>query len=169
MKSCFPRPIVLLLLPFVACLAVTATAQALPGKAEQDELFHTIESLDAQLFAAYNTCDLPKFDSLIAEDVEFYHDQGGVTLGRKALSEAIQKNVCHKVHRELVKGTLEVYPLKNNGVLYGAVEIGVHRFTNPNTPQDIGGEAKFVHLWLYKNGKWQVSRVISYEHHSLAR
>ncbi len=110
MKSFFARPMALLLL--LAFTAASASAQAPPNKAEQDQLFHTIESLDAQLFTAYNTCDMPKFDSLIAEDVEFYHDQGGITLGRKDLSDAISKNVCHKVHRELVKGTLEVYPMK---------------------------------------------------------
>ena len=167
MKSFFARPMACLLL--LVFTAASASAQPPPSKAEQDQLFHTIESLDAQLFTAYNTCDMPKFDSLIAEDVEFYHDQGGITLGRKDLSDAISKNVCHKVHRELVKGTLEVYPMKDNGKLYGAVEIGVHRFTNPNTPQDVGGEAKFVHLWLYKNGAWKVSRVISYDHHSLSK
>jgi hypothetical protein len=26
------------------------------------------------------------------------------------------------------------------------------------------GEAKFIHLWRYKDGAWKVARVISYDH-----
>jgi hypothetical protein len=48
---------------------------------------------------------------------------------------------------------------------YGAVEIGVHRFLHP-FEQDHGvvGEAKFIHLWQLKDGKWKITRVISYDH-----
>ena len=48
---------------------------------------------------------------------------------------------------------------------YGAVEIGVHRFYHPGAhDQDVVGEAKFVHLWQYKDGAWKITRVISYDH-----
>ena len=120
-----------------------------------------ISALDTQLFDAYNTCNLEKFGALVADDVEFYHDKGGLMVGRKPLVEAIKNNICGKVTRELVAGSLEVYPI--NG--YGAVEIGTHRFLHPWT-QDHGlvGEAKFVHLWQYKDGAWKIARVISYDH-----
>ncbi len=80
---------------------------------------------------------------------------------RKSLVEGIKNNICGKVTRELVPGSLEVYPIAH----YGAVEIGVHRFLHPGT-QDHGvvGEAKFIHLWQYKDGAWKVSRVISFDH-----
>jgi hypothetical protein len=58
------------------------------------------------------------------DDVEFYHDQGGVTLGKANLSDSVKKNICGKVTRELVPGTLEVHHMKG----YGAVEMGVHAF-----------------------------------------
>jgi hypothetical protein len=45
-----------------------------------DDLFRTVAFLDAALFDAYNKCDLAKFSSLLADDVEFYHDKGGLTL-----------------------------------------------------------------------------------------
>ena len=61
-------------------------------------------------------------------------------------------------------GTLEVYPLKG----FGAVEMGVHRFTHPGDPTNIG-EAKFIHVWRLKDGVWQISRVISIDHHPAAR
>src|SRR2546429_5110218 len=38
--------------------------------------------------------------SFLAEDVEFYHDQGGVTLGRAALTESVKNNICGKVTRD---------------------------------------------------------------------
>jgi len=37
----------------------------------------------------------------LADDVEFYHDQGGVTLGKEKLTESVKKNICGKVTREL--------------------------------------------------------------------
>src|SRR6202043_87761 len=92
-----------------------------------DPLFQTIQSLDAQLFDAYNHCDLEKFGSLLADDLEFYHDAGGFSRSRQTTIEGVKNNICGKVTRELVPGTLEVYPIAN----YGAVEIGVHRFHHP--------------------------------------
>jgi len=84
-----------------------------------------------------------------ADDVEFYHDQGGVTLGRAALTDSIKKNICDKVTRELVPGTLQVHYMKG----YGAVEMGVHRFHQPGNEETEGvGEASFIHLWQYKDG-----------------
>src|ERR1700674_2961661 len=136
MKDLFgPLPAVL-----VAALLVAPLAQ-LQAQTKPDALFQTIQSLDTQLFDAYNHCDLEKFGSLLADDLEFYHDKTGLSRGRPALVEGIKNNICGKVTRELVPGTLEVYPIAD----YGAVEIGVHRFHHP---QDTGnvGEAKFIHL-----------------------
>jgi len=135
--------------------------QSLDSMKSQEELVKAITTLDAELFDAYNTCNLEKFGSLIAEDVEFYHDQGGVTLGRAALVESVKNNICGKVTRVLVPGSLEVYHMNH----YGAVEIGVHRFLHPGTQDhDVVGEAKFIHLWQYKDGAWKITRVISYDH-----
>ena len=131
----------------------------------QAELDKTISALDTVLFDAYNRCDLEKFGSLIDENVEFYHDKAGNTFGRAALVEAIKNNICGKVTRELVAGTLEVYPMKG----YGALEIGVHRFHHPGQSNDTLGEASFIHLWQYKNGAWKVTRVISYDHHEAGK
>ena len=60
----------------------------------QAELDKAVLELDRQLFDAYNRCDLEKFRSFFVEDVEFYHDQGGVTLGRAALTDSVKKNIC---------------------------------------------------------------------------
>ncbi|HMH13885.1 MAG TPA: nuclear transport factor 2 family protein [Edaphobacter sp.] len=141
-----------------------AEAQAVPALdaiKTDAELTSAITALDTQLFDAYNTCDIDKLGSMVSDDLEFYHDKTGLAVGKKNFTDAIKNNICGKVTRELVKGSLEVYPLKG----YGAVEIGVHRFHHPGA-QDYGvvGEAKFVHLWQYKDGAWKVTRVISYDH-----
>ena len=60
----------------------------------QAELDKTIAALDAALFDSYNKCDLEKFANFFVENVEFYHDQGGVTLGRALLTESVKKNIC---------------------------------------------------------------------------
>lgn len=127
----------------------------------QVELEHTVAALDKQLFDAYNTCDLQKFGSLIADDIEFYHDKTGKMVGRPALVQAIKDNICGKVTRELMPGTLKVYMMKG----YGALEIGVHRFHHPGQNPDTLGEASFIQLWQYKDGAWKITRVISYDHH----
>ena len=80
--------------------------------APPDDLTRKITALDAEVFDAYNKCDLAKFASFLAEDLEFYHDQGGLSVGRQATVEAVKNNICGKVHRDLVPGTLAVYPLK---------------------------------------------------------
>lgn len=159
----------LLLLPILALCGTQSDAQAVPALEDiknQEELNKTIATLDAALFDSYNHCDLEKFSSFFTDDVEFYHDQGGVTLGKEKLTESVKNNICGKVTREIVPGTLQVYYMKG----YGAVEMGVHRFHHPghDDTQPLG-EAKFVHLWLYKDGKWRITRVISYDHHSLQK
>jgi hypothetical protein len=127
--------------------------------AQSDVLFSTIKALDAKLFNAYNHCDLTTMGEMVSEDLEFYHDQTGLLVGRAPFLLAIKQNVCGKVQRTLIENTLEVYPLKG----YGAVEIGIHRFHHPNEPGNVG-DAKFVTLWQNKDGVWRVTRVISYEH-----
>jgi hypothetical protein len=138
-----------------------AYAQTVPGLdtiKSEEELTRAVTALDKQLFDAYNTCNIEKLGTLVVDDLEFYHDKTGLTVGKKPFLDAIKMNICGKVTRELVPGSLEVYPLHG----YGAVEIGVHRFHHPGD-SDVG-EAKFVTLWQYKDGAWKVTRVISYDH-----
>ena len=165
MKTLVALRRMLLLLAVMGVLAARSNAQvpALESIKNQEELDKTVTALDAALFDAYNRCDLEKFSSFFVEDVEFYHDQGGVTLGRQNLTDSVKKNICGKVTRELVAGTLQVHYMKG----YGAVEMGVHRFHHPGHEDTEGvGEGKFIHLWQYKDGAWKIKRVISYDHHA---
>ena len=130
----------------------------------QADLDRTLRALDAAVFDAYNTCDLPTFESFFTDDVEFYHDQGGITLGKTALSKSIKDNICGKVTRSLLPGTFEAHPMKG----IGALEIGTHLFHHPTDPSNPDGQGRFVHLWVYKGGAWKISRVYSFDHHEAA-
>ena len=139
---------------------MTVGAHAQPA----DELYRTISDLDTALFDSYNSCDLEKFKSFFTDDLEFYHDQGGLTVGSQTVTEQVKKNICGKVRRELVAGTLKVYPMHG----YGAVEVGSHRF-QPAKGGEPTGEAKFIHVWQRKDGAWKITRVISYDHVALKK
>jgi hypothetical protein len=156
---------VLLMVVVLSGAWARGVAQAVPALGDiksQEELTKAVTTLDKELFDAYNNCDLAKLGTLVVDDLEFYHDKTGLAVGKQVFLDAIKNNICGKVTRKLVEGSLEVYPL--NG--YGAVEIGVHRFYHPGMPGDVG-EAKFITLWQYKNGAWKVSRVISYDHEAV--
>ena len=154
----------LLSLLLLSTIILQGFAQSPNKKAPPDELLRTVAALDSALFDAYNQCDLEKFGAFFIDDVEFYHDQSGVSHGREEVIEAVRKNICGKVRRELVPGTLEVYPMRG----YGAVEMGMHRFHQPKVdPNKPVGEAKFMHLWQNKDSVWRITRVISYDHRSL--
>lgn len=154
----------LYLLPIMVLFFCKSSVQA-QSNSPSDTLFQTIHSLDTRLFDAYNRCDLETLGAMVTDDLEFYHDQTGLSVGKAPFIAAIKQNICGKVERTLVPGSLEVYPLKE----YGAVEIGVHRFHHPGQPNDAGGEAKFVTLWRNQDGVWKVTRVISYNHESLKK
>ena len=98
---------------------------------------------------------------MVSEDLEFYHDQTGLQVGKGPFLASIKTNICGKVERHLTPGSLEVHPLKG----YGAVEIGSHTFTHPGREAVDGvGEAKFVMLWQEQESGWKLTRVISYDH-----
>jgi hypothetical protein len=107
---------------------------------------------------AYNNCKLDVMEEIISEDLEFYHDQGGLMTSKQKLNEALKANICGKVKRALKQGSLEVYPIKG----YGAVEMGLHGFYNSKeqVPQQLS-YSKFVHIWKRENSKWKITRVIS--------
>jgi hypothetical protein len=154
-------PVVLRSLALILC--ITPLTRSFAQSTSVQTLFQTISAQDSVLFNAVNACDLPTVESKFAENLEFYHDKNDPQYGRKIVVDGIKNNLCGKIQRELVPGSLEVYPIQG----YGAVEIGVHRFHHIGAQDhDVVGEAKFIHLWRLKDGAWQITRVISYDHGS---
>ena len=114
--------------------------------------------MDSLVFANVYTCNSEKNETFFTDDIEFYHDKGGLTRSRKTLVEELRNNFCGegktKLRRELIKGSMQVFPIKN----YGAVQLGDHRFyVTENGKEVLSGVAKFIHVWKYENGKWRIS------------
>ena len=151
----------------VLCILVSTNGVAAQSKndsAAATDLYNQIATLDEALFAAFNTCNLEKVGFLFTEDVEFYHEKGGLTLTRAGVLETMKANLCspdsNKVRRELVKSTLQVSPINK----YGAVQTGEHRFylTQKGQKEQLDGIGRFVHIWQNQEGEWKISRVVSY-------
>jgi ketosteroid isomerase-like protein len=125
---------------------------------DDPELYNTIVQMDSMFFDAYNNCDLDKQAEIYSDSIEFFHDQGGLMTSKQELLDGTEKNICGKVSRELVQGSIEVYPIKG----YGAIEIGFHKFHNnqeeAGTPSKIG---RFVIVWKAKNDTWEITKVMS--------
>lgn len=124
------------------------------------QLYDTIVKLDSIFFNTYNTCtiNLDKYASFYADDLEFYHDKGGFSNSKQQTVEATKENICGKVTRELVKGSIEVYPIKD----FGAVELGLHMFHNNQEPPPKHPRiSRFIVVWHHTENGWKISRVIS--------
>jgi hypothetical protein len=140
--------------------------------AQTDKLTATILHLDSAFWNAYNNCDTARFKDFVTDDVEFYHDKGGVTSGAKSLIESLDKNICghadSRIRREAIAGTVKVYPMQNGNEIYGAIISGEHDFyiTEKGKPEYHSGTANFEQLWLLKSGSWKMARILSYNHHA---
>ena len=73
-------------------------------------LYNTIVHMDSVYFNAYNSCDMATQAAIYADSIEFYHDGSGLETSKKDLLKAIKENICGKVTRQLVNGSIEVYP-----------------------------------------------------------
>jgi ketosteroid isomerase-like protein len=121
------------------------------------KLFDEILQMDKVFFDAYNNCDLDKQAEIYADDVEFFHDQGGFMNSKVELIEGTKEYICGKVQRELVKESVEVYPIKD----YGAVQIGMHKFHNNQEPDAESVPSKFIVTWEKQEQGWKMAKVIS--------
>ena len=149
--------IIIIAISFFACAAPKPAFVAAAYPPGAQSLYDTIVRMDSILFHSYNVCDTVTYTALFSEDLEFYHDKGGLATNKALTIEAYKKNVCGKVTRELLPGSIEVSPVPN----YGAVEIGVHRFHNSQEPNAQSHYARFVIVWKREKTSWVITRVIS--------
>lgn len=142
-----------------------------PGPKPSQELFDEIAASDSALFAAvFDSCDPGKVAELVTEDLEFYHDKWGLTATSGAQFVESIRNLCERQRqgvdfdsrRELVEGSMQVYPLNN----YGAIQVGVHRFyaVEKGKPDRLTETGKFTQVWKKEEGRWRVARILSYDH-----
>jgi hypothetical protein len=140
-----------------------------PGAAQTPETTAAIKQADSDLFAAvFGRCDIDAVAAMLTGDFRFVHDKDGESSRAKFLANL--KGHCDRVktaedfpaRRELVDGSLEVWPINK----YGALEIGTHRFYArlPGKPETLTETGNFMILWKQVGGKWLMAQSISYGH-----
>lgn len=138
----------------------------MPNSTSSENLYQTIAELDSIVFEAYNSCNLSDFANYFVEDLEFYHDKSGMISSRKTMLEALNLMLCDdekvRTRRELIKGSLKVYPIDN----FGAIQIGEHQYFKSfdGQPEQLVEVAKFTHIWRNDKMGWRITRVMSYDH-----
>ena len=137
---------------------------------KSSKLFKTLKSKDSLLFnIGFNTCDISQFEKLVSNDFEFYHDTAGITNSKADFISMFKEGVCkmpYKAIRKLDDNSLKVFSLEKSGIMYGAIQKGVHRFyaKEENKPEYFTSIAKFSNVWLLENEEWKLSRSLSYDH-----
>jgi len=136
-------------------------AQEKKVAATSKELYDEIAKMDSILFDAFNKQDMYKFKLLFTDDLEWFQDNGGL-IPYKTVFENFESTFKKefKLTRQLVKSSLEVYPIKD----YGAIETGMHQFRHIENGKEETGTFRFVMIWKKTSNQWQISRVISYGH-----
>ena len=121
------------------------------------KLYKKIKALDSIYFNAYNTCDMKTQTAMYSEEIEFFHDLAGLSTSKSGVLKSIKKNICGKVTRNLVDGSIEVYPIPG----FGAIEMGYHSFYNKKEPDAKLIPSKFIIVWKKGEKNWKITKVIS--------
>ncbi|NNK26712.1 MAG: nuclear transport factor 2 family protein [Flavobacteriaceae bacterium] len=155
-----------LIVLFIFSTIITTNAQV----AEDSELFQTLKTQDSLLFSkGFNQCDTDYLKRVISEDLRFYHDQSGMQ-DKTAFFENVDRHICNDVEQKPIRQvdvtSLEVFPLYNDGVLYGGIQKGKHDFyiREQGKEDRWTSRARFTHVWVLKENIWKISEVLSYDH-----
>lgn len=154
---------------FLFFLAISSLATI--GQVDKESvLYKAIKEKDSLLFnLGFNNCDIKQFENLVSENFEFYHDQAGITNSKAEFINGIKNGICklsYKPKRLLAENKMEVYPLEKNGVLYAAIQTGIHNFyaVENNKSEYLTSIAKFTHVWILENGDFKLTKGLSYDH-----
>ncbi|RXR29089.1 nuclear transport factor 2 family protein [Flavobacterium piscinae] len=138
--------------------------------AKDSELFLALKKHDSLFFEkSFNECDLAFLEKAIHPDLVFYHDQGGVQ-NKTTFLESVKNNICSNPNQKpirKVKGdSLAVFPLYENGILYGVFQQGIHEFYLREQGKNdvLTSTARFTHVYLLINNQWILREVLSYDH-----
>jgi ketosteroid isomerase-like protein len=138
--------------------------QPAPAVLPHNQLVAEIREADRQVFDAFQMCDLSQYGSFLSDDLEFYQDNIGVRNRSQILDS--MKNRCDegiRLSRKLDETTLVI----NSVPGYDAVEAGTHRIYSiqPGGSEHLDATVRFTLIWTKKTGKWQLLRVVSFDHH----
>jgi hypothetical protein len=155
---------------FLFCF-ITISSLASAQVEQTSVLYKTILEKDSLLFnIGFNTCDISQFENLLSENFEFFHDKSGISDHKKFLND-LKNGLCkspetYQSRRELIPEKTQVFPLYNQGELYGAIQYGEHRFYEKmeGKTEQYASTAKFTHVWIIEDGKWKLKSGLSYDH-----
>lgn len=151
-------------------LLLIAGVRPAAAQENHEDLDKLIREKDSLFWQAYNRCDVAGMERFFTDDVEFYHDKGGITNGKASLMANSKKNLCsnaaYHLRRAAIPETVQVFPMTGGGKVYGALISGEHLFyiTDGGKPEYLDGHARFTQLWIIKNGEWKMSRILSFDH-----
>lgn len=140
-----------------------------------DALFLELKQQDSLFFErGFNNCDIQYLEKTTDKNLKFFHDTGGFQDKKEFLARTkkyICSNLNEKVIRKINTESLEVFPLYNNGQLYGGIQSGEHYFyiRKKNKADSITGVAKFTSVWLKNQNTWKLSEVLSYNHKAITK
>lgn len=152
---------------FITILLFTSISNSQNKNDSKQELEAIITYHDSIFWQGFNTCNMSILKKYVSDDLEFYHDKEGLTIGAETFLKTSEKNLCSrksnwKLRRKAIKGSIKIYPINN----FGAIITGEHQFyiTENNKPEYIDGIAKFTHIWQLKDNVWKMTRIVSYDH-----
>lgn len=153
---------------FLITIGLLWLCWAVSGQQHQ-ELYAEIRKQDSLLFdVAFNTCDLELFALLVTEDLEFYHDQSGVMVGKDTFLDITQNGLCKLDYQPIRRlDQMAVFPMYDKGELYAVFQTGTHSFYAEFDHQEgerLTSRARFAHLWVLQKEAWVLSRITSYDH-----
>ena len=152
---------ILLICCLLFSLIAKGAAQASQQKPGHGELYSELYTMDSLLFKAFNTRDLATLRTYFSNDLELYQDNVGVRNYGQAMDAF--KGLFSREYiltRELVKGSMEVYPIKD----FGAIQSGLHTFSHVENGKLEKGTFKFMHVWEKTKEGWKIKRLITYDH-----
>jgi hypothetical protein len=148
------------------------TLVSLAKAQDKNALYQELKVQDSVFFErGFNSCDLDYLKNQVAEDLRFYHDQGGFQ-NKAQFLENTANAICglgdKKPIRKVAPESLEVFPLYTDGKMYGAIQTGIHHFyiREKDKKNLWTSRAKFTHVWLLDKGNWILTEVLSYDHQS---
>ncbi len=139
--------------------------------ADPAALTREIAEADAHFFPLFfEGCDPAAVTASLTQDFEMFHDKGGLVAASAAPFVEAYARECEKrkqpdawrSRRELVPGTMKVWPVPG----YGAIEEADHVFyeRKGDGPERLAGRSHLVQVWKREDGKWKLARVFSYAH-----
>lgn len=135
-----------------------------PGLLPHAELVEQIRSADRRIFEGYENCDLQLYGTFLSDDLEFYQDNIGFRNRNQILTS--MRNRCNegiRQRRQLDNNTLIV----NAVPPCEAVEAGIQEIysVQQDGSEHLDATVRFTQIWTKKTGHWQLTRIISFDHH----